>query len=154
MGIEIERKFLVRNDRWQEGAEGTLYRQGYLSADPGCTVRVRAAGTAGFLTVKGKTSGWSRLEFEYPIPLVEAVEMLNQLCTGPLIEKTRYERYYKGHRWVVDVFSGENQGLVLAEIELTDPGQTIPLPEWIGQEVSDDPRYFNVNLVRQPYCAW
>jgi adenylate cyclase len=154
MGIEIERRFLVQGNSWREGKEGMRYRQGYLSSDPDCTVRVRIAGTDGFLTIKGRTSGLSRLEFEYPIPPVDALEMLAQLCRGPQIEKDRYERHHCGHRWVVDVFFGRNHGLILAEIELTEPGQSVPLPDWVGPEVSTDPRYFNVNLARHPYSEW
>ena len=154
MGTEIERKFLLRNDGWRAGAEGVPYRQGYLSTAADRNVRVRIVGQTGYLTVKGRTSGISRLEFEYEIPLADARRMLDQLCFKPLIEKTRFKIEHRGLIWEVDEFAGDNAGLVVAEVELESEGQEIELPPWIGREVTDDPRYLNASLVKQPYTTW
>ena len=154
MGQEIERKFLVRSDAWRWGAEGLYCRQGYLASDISCTVRVRVLGDKGFLTVKGRMEGISRAEYEYGIPVQDAHEMLDRLCPRPLIEKYRYLREYAGQTWEVDEFVGENQGLVVAEIELRTADEAIALPEWVGREVTADPRYLNVNLAKRPYTTW
>lgn len=154
MATEIERKFLVRGDGWRTGAAGQAYRQGYLAADGDRTVRVRLAGATGYLTVKGKTVGLSRPEYEYEIPAADAEELLDRLCLRPLIEKTRYRVEYGGHQWEIDVFEGENRGLVLAEIELSHPDEVFALPAWAGDDVSADPRYYNANLARRPYGNW
>lgn len=154
MATEIERKFLVKGDEWRILATGTVYRQGYLSTKKGCTVRVRLVGNQGYLTIKGLTQGFSRAEYEYPIPAEDAQEMLDNLCDRPLIEKTRYKIEYAGLIWEVDEFASENQGLILAEVELADENQIIELPDWIGKEVSDDPRYYNANLTQHPYSQW
>jgi adenylate cyclase len=153
MAKEIERKFLVRDDSWRSGAPGCHYVQGYLSRDPERIVRVRQAGTSAFVTIKGVTQGTTRQEFEYSIPLSDA-EALMELCLRPLIEKTRYVVPYHGKRWEVDEFRGENEGLILAEIELTHEDEPVDLPPWIGQEVSDDVRYSNANLVGNPFTRW
>jgi CYTH domain-containing protein len=152
MAKEIERKFLVRGSAWKKGP-GKRVRQGYLALDPKCTVRVRIAGKQGFLTIKGLSKGASRDEFEYPVPLADAAQLL-QLCKRPLIEKTRYKVPYKGLTWEIDVFGGENRGLVVAEVELKSERQNIPLPPWVGKEVTDDARYFNSNLAKHPYRRW
>jgi len=154
MAIEIERKFLVRDDEWRQLGQGTLYRQGYIARGYGRTVRVRIAGDRGYLTIKGATSGISRLEFEYPIPIADAEEMLETLCDRPLIEKTRYRIEWAGLVWEVDEFAGENQGLILAEVELTSEAQAITLPSWIGLEVTNDSRYYNSNLSKHPFLQW
>jgi len=154
MPIEIERKFLVAAESWREGATGTLFRQGYLCTEPERTVRVRLAGDRGTLTVKGKTEGISRAEFEYPIPAAEAAELLDRLCLRPLIEKTRYRVEHAGRVWEIDEFFGENQGLVLAEVELESADARLELPPWSGREVSDDPRYYNASLVQCPFSQW
>ncbi|HEY9648140.1 MAG TPA: CYTH domain-containing protein [Chroococcidiopsis sp.] len=154
MGIEIERKFLVNGDRWRDLGVAMLYRQGYLTSSPGRTVRVRIAGDRGFLTIKGGGAGISRAEYEYEIPVEDAAELLDTLCDRPLIEKNRYRIPYEGLIWEVDEFMGENAGLILAEVELSDPSQEVTLPDWVGQEVSADPRYFNSNLCKQPFCTW
>ena len=154
MPTEIERKFLVKSDQWRSFATGTVYRQGYLSTKKGCSVRVRLVEDRGYLTIKGSTKGFSRAEYEYLIPAEDAQEMLDNLCDRPLIEKTRYKIEFAGLIWEVDEFAGENQGLIVAEVELIDENQTLELPEWIDQEVSDDPRYFNVNLSQHPYSEW
>lgn len=154
MAMEIERKFLVVGDEWRSLAIGVAYRQGYLLANKGLTVRVRMAGDTGYLTIKGAAKGISRAEFEYAIPAVDAAEMLDTLCERPLIEKVRYRIPWQGLVWEVDEFAGANQGLILAEIELTDPDQLISLPDWIGEEVSHDPRYYNARLAKHPYSEW
>ena len=154
MGKEIERKFLVKKDIWRPKSKGSLYRQGYLSAVKERVVRVRVARDKGFLTVKGITKGFSRLEFEYEIPIKDAYQMLDTVCERPLIEKTRYREEHKGMIWEIDVFLGDNQGLVLAEVELESETQQFSLPDWIGEEVSEDPRYFNVNLLKNPFSQW
>lgn len=153
MGTEIERKFLVQNDQWPRD-EGTLYRQGYLSTVKERTVRVRLAGDQAFLTVKGISRGATRSEFEYSIPVDDALIMLDTLCQRPLIEKRRYKIDANGLTWEVDEFLGENKGLVLAEVELEDEQQTVEKPSWVGPEVTDDPKYFNANLVQCPYRKW
>lgn len=153
MAKEIERKFLVKGESWKQG-EGSLFRQGYLSTDPERTIRVRIADHSGFLTIKGLTRGASRLEFEYEIPLPDADEMLNQLCSGPIIEKRRYLVPVADVIFEIDEFLGENNGLIVAEVELQREDQTIPIPDWLGPEVTDDPRYFNANLVRHPFSRW
>ncbi|MEC4986676.1 MAG: CYTH domain-containing protein [Oscillatoria sp. PMC 1068.18] len=154
MPLEIERKFLVKNDDWRKLATGTIYRQGYLTRTPEKTVRIRVVGKQGYLTIKGKSSGNSRPEFEYSIPVEDAEEMLANLCEKPLIEKTRYKLNQGELIWEIDEFAGENQGLIIAEVELENENQVIELPGWLGEEVTDDPRYYNANLVSNPYCNW
>lgn len=153
MGIEIERKFLVTGEPWR-GGRGVVFRQGYLCTDPARTVRVRLADAHGYLTIKGESRGASRREFEYEIPAEDARQMLAELCSGPQIEKTRYRLEHFGLTWDVDVFAGENAGLVLAEIELDDEQKEIDLPTWVGREVTGDPRYYNASLSRSPYSTW
>ncbi|MGB8223177.1 MAG: CYTH domain-containing protein [Polyangiales bacterium] len=154
MGEEIERKFLVAGESWREQAAGTPYRQGFLSTDPERTVRVRAAGTRGSVTIKGRSVGPRRSEFEYEIPLGDALEMLDSLCKEPLIEKVRYTLAAGPHTWEIDVFEGDNAGLVVAEIELEHEDEAFDRPTWLGNEVTGDPRYFNSNLVTKPYRSW
>ena len=154
MGQEIERKFLVRNDTWRRNATRTRYRQGFLSTEPERTVRVRIAGDRGTLTIKGKTVGATRAEFEYDIPVADAAELLDTLCRRPLIEKVRYVLREGAHTWEVDVFEGDNAGLVVAEIELQTEDEAFERPPWLGEEVTHDPRYFNANLVKSPYNTW
>lgn len=155
MAIEIERKFLVRTDRWHpDPAQGSRYRQGYLSIGPDLVVRVRTVEGQGYLTVKGGTTGISRLEFEYPIPGADAETMLDRLCPAPLIDKTRYRVPFEGLTWEVDVFEGENAGLVLAEVELPAADTPVTPPPWVGEEVSEDPRYYNAYLARHPFKQW
>ena len=154
MGIEIERKFLLSGDGWKALGAGTAYRQGYLSAVKERTVRVRTIGKQGFLTIKGISVGASRLEYEYEIPLGDADAMLNELCEKPLIEKKRYKIEYAGFIWEVDEFFGENEGLVVAEVELDSEDQAFNKPEWVGEEVTGDARYFNSNLIKKPYSQW
>ncbi len=156
MSQEIERKFLVKNSNWrQEIIEpGVLLSQGYLNNSKERTVRVRISGEQGFLTIKGLTTGISRLEFEYAIPTHDAKIILQSLCLQPILEKIRYKIKHKGFLWEVDEFLGENKGLILAEIELTSETQSFPFPSWIGDDVSHDPRYFNSRLQESPYSKW
>jgi adenylate cyclase len=154
MGKEIERKFLVEGDAWRSLGHGTRYRQGYLSTVRERTVRVRTIADKGFLTVKGVSKGIARAEFEYEIPLEDANAMLDGLCERPLIEKDRYKISYGAHTWEVDEFFGDNAGLIVAEVELGDEGEALEKAPWIGHEVSDDPRYFNANLIANPYRNW
>ncbi len=155
MGTEIERKFLVDADLWHPAGAGVLTRQGYLSSVKERIVRVRIAGSGAFLTVKGPCDNLiTRLEFEYPIPLADATILRDRLCERPLVEKTRHEEKIGVHIWDIDVFHGNNEGLVLAEIELADPAEPFERPPWIGKEVSDDPRYYNANLASRPFKSW
>ena len=154
MGVEIERKFLLVGDGWRALGTPMLLRQGYLSSDPDRTVRVRVEGGAGMLTIKGRSSGAVRGEWEYPIPLDEANELLNRLCQQPLIEKYRSRIAFGRHVWEVDEFLGANAGLIVAEIELGAEDEAFDKPDWIGQEVSADRRYFNSSLVSLPYSRW
>ena len=154
MPIEIERKFLVIGDAWRSLATSKRYQQGYIYTENAVTVRVRLIEDQGYLTLKGKRRGASRTEFEYPIPAEDARIMLETLCDRPLIEKTRYRIELDGDVWEIDEFFGENQGLILAEIELSSEEQTIHLPEWIGQEVTEEKKYYNSYLARHPYQDW
>jgi adenylate cyclase len=154
MATEIERKFLLAGSGWKTAAAGVLYRQGYLATSIDRTVRVRTAADKGFITVKGRSSGISRTEFEYEIPFSDAQEMLDTLCLKPLVEKLRYKVMFAGHEWEIDEFLGDNEGLVIAEVELNSIDEKVQLPEWAGKEVSDDPRYFNSNLIARPYKTW
>ncbi|MFH0733230.1 MAG: CYTH domain-containing protein [bacterium] len=154
MAKEIERKYLIKSDEWKALAKGKYYKQGYLSTIKERVVRVRTIADKGFLTIKGVTVGVTRAEFEYEIPAEEANMMLDNLCEKPIIEKFRAKIEYAGLIWEIDEFHGENEGLTIAEVELTDENQKIELPTWIGEEVSGDPRYFNSNLIKNPYTKW
>lgn len=154
MAKEIERKFLVSGDAWRALAQGTVYRQGYLSTVKERTVRVRTIDDKAYLTIKGVTVGATRAEYEYEVPAADANEMLDDLCEKPIIEKTRYKIPHEGFTWEVDEFAGVNEGLIVAEIELADEDQAFTKPDWIGEEVSGDPRYFNANLIANPYTSW
>jgi len=155
MGQEIERKFLVQNDRWRLfGVAGVRYVQGYLANNQRCSVRVRIAGENAWLNIKSADLGVSRIEFDYSVPVAEATEILACLCERPLIEKTRYRVPHAGREWEIDVFEGENRGLVIAELELTAVNEEFEKPDWVGADVSDDPRYYNVCLVKHPYKDW
>ncbi len=153
MGTEIERKFLIKNDTWR-GVEGIKYRQGYLNSMKERTVRVRTADDKGFLTIKGMTVGAVRLEYEYEIPCIEAEELLTRLCEKPLIEKKRYKIPVGGFIFEVDEFLGQNEGLIVAEVELESEDQVFEKPEWLGEEVTSDSRYYNSNLIKHPFSMW
>jgi adenylate cyclase len=154
MGVEIERKFLVEGEAWRTLGESTLLRQGYLSLEPNRTVRVRIDGERAFLTIKGKSVGASRGEWEYPIPVLDAAELLDTLCQQPLVEKVRHRIANGPHTWEVDEFLGANAGLVVAEIELVSEDEAFEQPDWIGREVTGDARYFNSRLISHPYSQW
>ena len=153
MAKEIERKFLVHRELWQPKGEGIEIAQGYLAADKKRAVRVRLAGDRAYLTVKGPTKGVERLEFEYEVPTDDARAML-ALCERPWIEKRRYCEQCGAHTWEIDCFSGENEGLVVAEIELSAPDEPFERPLWLGEEVSTDSRYLNASLMRLPFSRW
>lgn len=158
MAVEIEKKFLVDHDKWktfkdQQSLVGEPFRQGYLS-EGDATVRARIKGQKGVLTIKGKTKGLTRLEFEYEVPRADAEQMLDELCAKPLIEKHRYLVEQGEFTWEVDEFHGDNDGLIVAEIELPSEDTQHALPDWITQEVSGDSRYYNVNLGKHPYKLW
>jgi CYTH domain-containing protein len=154
MAMEVERKFLVINDKFKNDSEAILLRQGYLCIDSERTVRVRRYNEKGFITIKSKTESCSREEFEYSIPVQDANRMLDNLCIKPIIEKVRYFLTYKGNKWIVDEFLGVNKGLVVAEIELENEQQTFERPDWIGTEITADIRYFNSRLTEKPYQGW
>lgn len=153
MATEIERKFLVRGELWQPKDEGTAIMQGYLCTDPDRTVRVRTRGNQAYLTIKGRNSGISRLEFEYEIPFSDGTELL-KLCKGPIISKRRHLELHVDKYWEIDVFYGDNEGLILAEIELPSEETEFILPPWAGPEVSHDNRYYNSYLAHHPYRLW
>ena len=155
MALEIELKFLLKNNSWRNLAKGTHYRQGYLNTDKNRTVRVRTIGNKAFLTIKGITIGATRKEFEYEIPFDEGKTMLNELCEKPIIEKIRYKIKVENDLvWEIDEFLGENKGLVLAEIELQYEEQRFIKPDWLGQEVTSDQRFYNSSLVKLPFSNW
>ncbi len=154
MGVEIERKFLIDETKLPTLQNGYTIKQGYIQTIDHTTVRIRVRGQEAFLTIKGKSQGASRLEFEYPIPLNDAEEMLTNLCHASRVEKTRYLIEYEGLTWEVDIFEGSNKGLMIAEIELKREDEAFPLPEWVTKEVTEDVRYFNANLVEKPYKSW
>jgi adenylate cyclase len=155
MATEIEHKFLVANDAWLAGVTHSAeYKQGYLNSDETSSVRVRIAGEHAWLNIKSATIGTHRLEFEYEIPVTDATEMLILLCHKPLIEKTRYFVPEGHHVWEIDVFTGENVGLIVAEIELSTIGEAFHKPTWLGKEVTEDVRYYNNNLSRYPFSQW
>ena len=154
MGLEIERKYLIKNDAWKTTADsGTKIKQGYLNSNKERTVRVRIYGDKGFLTIKGKNKNLTRQEFEYSIPLEDAQELL-KLCEKPIIEKTRYLIKDNNHNWEIDIFEGENKGLEVAEVEVEKEEDQIHSPEWLGKEVSNDSRYYNSSLISSPFCKW
>jgi len=155
MGVEIERKFLVKDDSWRSAVESEAHLvQGYLADGDTATVRVRITDDAAYLTIKGPTIGVRRSEYEYPIPLQDARIMLRELAVYPAIDKTRYQVRVGSHLWELDLFAGENAGLVLAELELGCEDEPFELPAWAGEDVSDDLRYYNVNLAWNPYRQW
>jgi adenylate cyclase len=155
MGVEIERKFLVDHKKWRQLSKrpGKHYHQGYLADDANCTVRIRVAGKTGFITIKGRSKGISRAEYEYKIPANEAAELIAGLAKSA-VEKTRYRVKFAGKVWEIDEFAGDNQGLIMAEIELQSENEPFEKPDWITAEVSDDDRYYNSNLSKNPFKNW
>ena len=155
MGVEIERKFLLKDDSWRAHVERSKrFAQGYLASGETATARVRLAGDQAWLTIKGRRAGISRHEFEYPIPADHAQQILEALCGGRVVEKIRHWIPFAGHTWEIDEFEGVNAGLVLAEVELGGPDESVEIPGWIGCEVSEDPRYYNAYLAEHPYRGW
>jgi adenylate cyclase len=156
MGVEIERKFLLVSDQWRTSVDYSHRMvQGYLGArDEGASVRVRITGDEARLNIKGRTLGARRLEFEYPVPLADAEVMLRELAGTQVLAKTRHYIHHEGHRWEIDEFEGDNAGLIVAEIELGSERESFVRPPWLGREVTDDPRYYNVCLVETPYSVW
>jgi len=155
MAREIERKFLLRDDSWRSQiTHSTLMRQGYLTSSPGVSIRVRVAGSEAFLNLKSATLGISRHEFEYPVPLADAEQMLALFCGERCLDKTRHYLPQPPHTWEIDEFHGANAGLVVAEIELTSETDSFARPAWLGEEVSAERRYYNVCLIDQPYASW
>ena len=158
MGIEIERKFLLKDDSWRSAVSAsTVFKQRYLPFQPGpehLSGRIRIAGNRAFLTLKSAAKGFSRDEFEYEIPLEDAEQMLERFCTGNAVSKIRHKVDYLGHLWEIDEFLGENAGLVVAELELESEDQRFPIPPWLGEEVTSDYRYSNSVLAENPYSSW
>ena len=154
MGLEIERKFLVVNDSWQPAVRCLHIRQGYLAVGPPSSVRVRIQDSIANLNVKRSILDIERDEYEYPIPVRDAEEMLDRLCDGRVVEKMRHHVEYEGMLWEVDVFAGANVGLVVAEIELESEDQEFSIPPWVGEEVSRDARFLNSSLSTNPYGNW
>ncbi len=154
MATEIERKFLVDKAHLGQLQGGEDMRQGFIETRDLTAVRVRVAGESAWLTIKGRNTGATRLEFEYPIPAADGRQILAELCSGGVVEKIRYRREFRGHLWEIDVFGGHNSGLIVAEVELACEEDSPELPQWIGKEVTGDPRYYNVNLAKHPFCHW
>lgn len=154
MAKEIERKFLVDESKWEKTTGGFYCRQGYLMISENLIVRIRIYNSEAYLTVKGKDTDIQRNEYEYRIPLEDAEEILNQYCVKPVIEKTRYIEIISGKKWEIDVFHGENEGLIIAEIELSSPDEKFEAPEWLGKEVTGILKYNNASLVRNPFKKW
>jgi CYTH domain-containing protein len=154
VGIEIERKFLVNGDAWRSGAKSVDCRQGYIAVGPPASVRVRIMGDKAHLNIKQATLAIARAEFEYAIPVADAHVLLDTLCDGRLVDKTRHYVEHGGMTWEVDEFRGSNAGLIVAELELESEDQTFERPAWLGEEVSGDPRYLNSNLALHPYSTW
>jgi adenylate cyclase len=154
LGTEIERKYLVRSDKWRSLGSKSFYRQGYLLIDKSKTVRIRTVDESGFITIKGASIGISRSEFEYKIPVVEARLILETLCEQPIIEKYRTRIEVDELLWEVDEFIGENEGLIVAEVELNNVDQNITLPDWVGEEVTGNHSYNNSYLVKNPFSKW
>ena len=155
MGKEIEKKFLINKTKWNslEKPEGKHLRQGYLMTDPNKTIRVRTAENAAWTTIKGISVGATRLEYEYEIPYTEGIELLDNFAESEL-EKVRYEILYAGKLWEVDVFSGDNDGLIVAEIELESEDESFQNPEWVAGEVTTESKYYNSSLTTNPYKNW
>lgn len=155
MANEIEHKFLLANDNWRAKVDhASEYRQGYLSSQATSSIRVRISDSQAWLNIKSATIGTHRSEYEYEIPRTDAEEILQTLCRKPLVEKIRHFVKHGEHTWEIDEFYGENQGLIVAEIELSAIGEHFDKPDWLGEEVTHDMRYYNNNLSSQPYSTW
>lgn len=154
MALEIEKKYLVDTSLLKLPGEGERIKQGYIPCEGKTVVRVRVKGSNAFLTLKGSNRGAVRTEFEYPIPVEDALAMMDELCQGPKIEKIRYLIPYGEHQWEVDFFEGDNQGLIVAEVELSEEEEEVELPNWVTQEVTGDAKYYNSNLLDNPFIKW
>ncbi len=155
MATEIERKFLVLNEDWRGIVESNMQIvQAYLATNEFSSTRIRIQNDKANINIKSATLGISRTEFEYAIPVDDAQLMIDELCVKPAIEKTRYIVKHMQHTWEIDVFSGDNEGLIVAEIELSSPDEAFEKPSWLGEEVSHDKRYYNVCLIENPYKTW
>lgn len=155
MPIEIEHKFLIANDSWRQHVSSTSqYRQGYLTSDSRSSIRVRISDSHAWLNIKSATIGNHRQEYEYPIPLIDANEIMESLCVKPFISKIRHFIIQGKHTWEIDEFQGENQGLLVAEIELSAIDEAFEKPDWLGEDVTNDMRYYNNNLAKNPYLQW
>lgn len=155
MSIEIEHKFLLRNDLWRnEISHSCHYQQGYLSSNSNSSIRIRTTDNQAWLNIKSATIGNQRHEYEYPIPIQDAQEIMHNLCNKPVINKTRYFINRHPHIWEIDEFYDENEGLIVAEIELASPDEIFEHPLWLGNEVTHDLRYYNNNLIKNPFKTW
>ena len=155
MAIEIERKFLLANDDWRVLVSKSInYRQGYLNSDEYSSVRIRVSDDTAKINIKSATIGAQRHEYEYDIPAHDAHELLDTLCHKPLVEKIRHLVVIKQHTWEIDEFAGENQGLCVAEIELSQADEAFDKPDWLGKEVTEDVRYYNNQLATRPFQTW
>jgi adenylate cyclase len=154
MGVEIERKFLVTSNSWRDNATPLPSIQGYISYGPPMSLRIRIMDGEAKLNLKQSTLDIQRAEFEYPIPLEDAQQLLENSIMGSPVQKNRYIVQHAEHRWEIDEFLGDNQGLIVAEIELTHRDETFDSPPWLGEEVSGDPRYFNTHLAQTPFTLW
>ncbi|MEB8434349.1 CYTH domain-containing protein [Cocleimonas sp. KMM 6892] len=154
MAKEIERKFLIDLELIGDLPDGKLISQGFIGTNDKTVVRARIKGDEAFLTLKGKVTGFTRSEFEYQIPVDDATNIIKELCSGGVVEKTRYEIIHDNHTWEIDIFHGQNEGLVVAEVEVQSESESVSLPKWIVEEVTGDPKYFNVSLLSNPYSQW
>lgn len=154
MAKEIERKFLIDISGIESMDSGTQIKQGYISTTDNTAVRVRVSGEVAYLTLKGENKGATRSEFEYEIPIKDANEIIEELCTGPIIDKTRYLVVHGAHTWEVDVFHGDNDGLIVAEVELESESEVVDLPSWVVSEVTGDVKYYNTSLLDNPFSQW
>ena len=155
MGQEIERKFLVNAQKWEalDKPQPRLYRQGYFTTNPGKSIRIRYSGEHSYLTIKSEPAHLSRSEFEYEIPNKDALELLDHFCDAEL-EKYRYIIMHHNKKWEVDVFLKDNEGLIMAEIELKEAEESFDLPSWVEKEVTGDEKFYNANLVTNPFTNW
>lgn len=155
MGTEIERKFLTVSEAWRiDAMDSVKMTQGYIAETEFCSIRIRIAGERAWLNIKEMKLGMRRGEFEYPVPAEEGQDMLRRFCVGGLIEKVRHQVRHGDHVWEIDEFAGSNLGLILAEVELSSVDERIDLPPWVGEEVTDDSRYYNIKLAQFPYLEW
>lgn len=157
MKQEIERKFLLTDNSWKtEGIVGVDYKQAYLASNMDRTVRIRVAGSQGYITIKGPTieNSIAHAEYEYEIPKSDAEYLFNNLCEPGKVEKTRYKLPYGNHIWEIDVFYGDNEGLIMAEVEMESEHEDVLLPPWVGTEVTGNSQYANAMLAKNPYKNW